>query len=156
MKKLLGILVLGLLLTSGISYSDETKKIIKNCADRRSEASTGEMVEELVVLQVQYHEAWTTAADRLVKLKNTWNANKNLVDPDLGISVSEDKLKIEKQINELENQINKLDESYEKNKKLIEEEYKKNWEIEYNQVLKHCKNEYEKSPETFKSRWKNK
>ena len=40
--------------------------------------------------------------------------------------------------------------------KLIEEEYKKNREIEYNQVLKRCKNEYEKSPETFKSRWKNK
>ena len=148
MKKAIGIIVLGLILTSGVSYSDETKKIIKNCADRRSEASTGEMVEELVVLQVQYHEAWTTAADRLVKLKNAW--------PDLGILVSEDKLKIEKQINELENQINKLDESYEKNKKLIEEEYKKNWEIEYNQVLKRCKNEYEKSPETFKSRWKNK
>ena len=141
-------MVLGLILTSGVSYSDETKKIIKNCADRRSEASTGEMVEELVVLQVQYHEAWPTAADRLVKLKKAW--------PDLGTLVSEDKLKIEKQINELENQINKLDESYEKNQKLIEEEYKKNREIEYNQVLKRCKNEYEKSPETFKSRWKNK
>ena len=46
-----------------------------------------------------------------------------------------------KEINELENQINKLDESYEKNKKLREEEYKKNWEIGYNQVLKRCKNE---------------
>ena len=58
MKKILGILVLGLLLTSGVSYSDETKKIIKNCADRRSKALTVEMVKkESAALAVQYYEA---------------------------------------------------------------------------------------------------
>ena len=147
MKKLLGILVLGLLLTSGISYSDETKKIIKNCADRRSKAIDRELIKKdtaaLAVLATQYYTARTTAEIEIGVLKEQWMD-------------SEDKLKIEKQMNKLEIEITKLGESYEKNMKLREEEYKKNWEIKYNQVLKHCKNEYEKSPETFKSRWKNK
>ena len=147
MAKVIGMIILGLILTSGISYSDETKKIIKNCADRRSKALTVEMVKKdsaaLAVLAVQYYEARTTAAIEIIVLKEQWMD-------------SEDKLKIEKQMNKLEIEITKLEESYEKNMKLRAEESKKNWEIEYNQVLKHCKNEYEKSPETFKSRWKNK
>ena len=77
MKKAIGIIVLGLILTSGVSYSDETKKIINNCADRRSEASKGKMVEELVVLQVQYHEAWRAAADRVVVIKISNGINVN-------------------------------------------------------------------------------
>ena len=147
MMKAIAIIILGLILTSGVSYSDEPKKIIKNCADRRSQALMVEMgkKDSAAIQRVaqQYYTSYFNLISEIRVLKEQWMDY-------------EDKLKIEKQMNKLEIEITKLEESYEKNKKLREEEYKKNWEIEYNQVLKRCKNEYEKSPETFKSRWKNK